>query len=102
MTATAACTHCEHVGPVHKHHPTGRIQGRPNHDFVVPLCASCHQAEHRCWHFAGLEGEGSPPLFLRRLALHLDRRRRPLEAVECRALAAVLHNVAASLEEVGS
>lgn len=93
----AACADCGAlVERVHRHHPTGRAGGRPHHaGYTEVLCPGCHQATHRVWKAAGIDGPvPAPATLLRRIALGLDRRRIALTLAEMQALAVVLVEIA--------
>ncbi len=46
-----------------RHHPTGCCAPDGPHfdpDFTIPLCRSCHQAEHAAWRDGGLDDLSDP------------------------------------------
>lgn len=88
------CERCGTGGPVHAHHPTGRVAGVPLHPALVEqLCPACHAGLHRVWGRCGLAAHPTPALVGRRLALYLARRARPLDPESCHVLGAALDNL---------
>lgn len=92
------CERCGAGGPVHAHHPTGRVAGQPLHpELVERLCPDCHSALHRVWGRAGLGAHPTSQVVGRRLAVFLGRRSRPLDPTTCHVLAAALDDILGDL-----
>lgn len=85
---TGACSHCGTVGPLQRHHPTGRDHGTPYHpELVDPICQRCHVAEHRVWQATGIDHMTDPEVLVLRLAMWLGRRTAVLSADGCHVMA---------------
>lgn len=88
---TGICEHCGNTGPVHRHHPTGRFQGRPVADLTETLCPECHTKLHRIWQACKLDSNiPTRTVVIRRLFLFLDWRTQPLDAERLHAVATIL------------
>ena len=117
MRSPTACNLCGAVGPVHRHHLTGRLApGGPylDVDLVLAVCPRCHGAAgglHQTLRTLGVEftppGVGALAHRLRRVALHavlLADARRPLvlEPKSARGLAALLWDAASAIDVASS
>jgi hypothetical protein len=99
------CESCGAVGPVHRHHPSGRMAGIPCHPRLTEaLCPECHGTLHALWHHARLEADGEPDaiLLLRRLACWCGRRTAPLDPDRLHALGDALDELVGRLLEEAS
>jgi hypothetical protein len=91
------CCRCGAEGPVQRHHPTGRIKGRPLHPwFTFPACPPCNGAQNDLWRQAGLFTDTpTASVLLRRLLLWEDQLPRPMTLAEADGYARVLEDIAA-------
>jgi hypothetical protein len=99
------CERCGAIGPVHRHHPSGRVGGTPCFPRLVEtLCPTCHGSLHAVWRYARLEADGEPDaiLLLRRLALWCGRRTAPLDPDRLHALGDSLDELVGRLLEEAS
>ena len=99
------CERCGAIGPVHRHHPSGRVAGIPCHPRLVEvLCPACHGSLHAVWRYAALEANGAPDasLLQRRLACWLGRRTAPLDVDRLHALGDALDELVGRLLEEAS
>ena len=71
---TGVCSMCGAVGPVHRHHVTGRpAPGVAYFDggLVVVLCPGCHASLHQALRVAGVDFPGAEHMYLRHRLLRV-------------------------------
>ena len=71
---TRACSLCGAIGPVHRHHVSGRpAPGCAYLDpgLVVAVCAACHASLHQALRVAGVDFPGGAHVFLRHRLLRV-------------------------------
>lgn len=74
------CPLCELPGRLERHHPTGRVDGKPIHpDLLFRICGPCNRAQNLLWQMTQLDGGGSHAMLLqRRLGIWLEQWPLPL------------------------
>jgi len=95
------CPLCSRPGRLERHHPTGRIHGRPIHPkFTFDICGPCNREQNTLWRMAGIDAEiPTAEALMRRLTTWLTVWDRALDLHQHAALVEVLAELSDRIAE---